>query len=76
MSEQADSAAIELDPETLAEEHVVSEDPADVPEEYEPEPDLVSATREADHADVAEQLTEVPGMDEDDGDEGEAEEKF
>jgi hypothetical protein len=76
MSEQADSAAIELDPETLAEEHVVSEDPADVPEEYEPEPDLVSATREADHADVAEQLTEVPGMDEDDGDEGEAEQKF
>ncbi|WP_043497705.1 hypothetical protein [Georgenia sp. SUBG003] len=75
MSEQPDSTAIELDPETLAEEHVVSEDPADVPEDYEPEPDLVSATREADHADVAEQLTEVPGMDED-GDEGEVAEEF
>ena len=75
MSEQPDSTAIELDPESLAEEHVVSEDPADLPEEYEPEPDLVSATREADHADVAEQLIEVPGMDED-GDEDEAEEEF
>jgi hypothetical protein len=75
MSEQPDSTAIELDPESLAEEHVVSEDPADLPEEYEPEPDLVSATREADHADVAEQLSEVPGMDED-GDEDEVEEEF
>jgi hypothetical protein len=75
MSEQPDSAAIELDPETLAEDHLVTEDPADVPEEYEPDPDLVSATREADHADVAEQLTEVPGMDEE-GDEAEAEEEF
>ena len=75
MSDQPDSTAIELDPETLAEEHVVSDDPADLPEEYEPEPELVSATREADHADVAEQLTEVPGMDED-GDEDEAEEEF
>jgi hypothetical protein len=75
MSEQPDSTAIELDPETLAEEHVATEDPADLPEDYEPEPDLVSATREADHADVAEQLTEVPGMD-DEGGEDEAEEEF
>jgi hypothetical protein len=75
MSEQPDSTAIELDPETQAEEHVAADDPADLPEDYEPEQELVSATREADHADVAEQFIEVPGMDEE-GDEGEAEEEF
>lgn len=62
-TQRPENAAAELDPEAAAEEHEADGEPT--PEEYEPEPELVSATREADAADVAEQLTEVPGMTED-----------
>jgi hypothetical protein len=61
----AAETAVELDPAALGEEHVIDDDLAAEPEEYEPQPELAEPTREASLADVAEQLTEVTG-DEDD----------
>ncbi|TRW45114.1 hypothetical protein [Georgenia yuyongxinii] len=55
--------AVELDPEVLGEEHVAEDDVAASPEEYEPEVVVDEPTREASPEDVAEQLAEVPGED-------------
>ena len=63
----AAETAVELDPDALAEEHVASDDLAAEPEEYEPEPDLAEPTREASPADVAEQLAEVGGDEDEEG---------
>ncbi|MPV36682.1 hypothetical protein [Georgenia subflava] len=66
--EHPESTAVELDPEALGEEHRADEDPSAAPEEYEPELEMADATREADSADVAEQIAEVPGEDDEESD--------
>lgn len=63
-SQQPEQVGIESDPQSVAEEHHA--EGTATPEDYEPEPEVVTATREADPADVAEQLDEVPGLAEDD----------
>ncbi|WP_341360388.1 hypothetical protein V5H98_04130 [Georgenia sp. M64] len=57
-TERADD--VEHDPDIDGQEHVVDTDPARAPEEYAPEVEVDEPTREAEPADVAEQLIEVP----------------
>ncbi|MFH5822199.1 hypothetical protein [Georgenia sp. AZ-5] len=69
----AETAAVELDPEVLGEEHVVDENLEAEPEEYVPAVEVDEPIREASPADVAEQIAEVPA---DDDEELLAEEEF
>lgn len=57
----ATPASVELDPDVLGEEHTPEDDLVAEPEEYEPEVELQEPTREASPEDVAEQVAEVPG---------------
>jgi hypothetical protein len=59
----ATPASVELDPEVLGEEHTPEDDLVAEPEEYAPEVELAEPTREASPEDVAEQVAEVPGDD-------------
>lgn len=69
-SQLPDPAGIERDPQSAAEEHHA--DGAPTPEDYAPDPEVVTATREADPADVAEQLDEVPDLDDPEDDDPES----
>ncbi|UNX54193.1 hypothetical protein MF406_14840 [Georgenia sp. TF02-10] len=64
-----DPIAVEQDPTDLAEEHRPDPDPVTAEEEYAPDRELDVPTREADPADVSEQIAEVPVPDDEEGDE-------